>query len=311
MNIPIDKFWIKKSKILKYFIPFYIDGFYNNEITGYTLSNRNIDCNDWFIEFKKKISSNISKKYLPICRLSDGEYTFICGSQPPLKYKLIVHIVSNINFFIRKILSNGNLNATTSIGVSSGNYKKNEINEQASIYLENLKYISDNGILALHLTYAKKTFQERFHYSISNIFSKNNIQINDTNYFPFYFIYAYLQTDDFFESIKNKNVLVITGANEEKINNVNEYLKRKDVNIVTYYKISANRSLYDKINLLDVMSVNYDICFVAAGIGKPNILVQLKPLNCPCIDIGFMFEVWSNSDQAYNRPWCSKKYKIK
>jgi hypothetical protein len=303
------KFWVLRTKILNHFIPFYLDGFYNNEITGYSLSNRNIDCNDWFIEFKKNISSNISKKYLPICRLSDGEYTFICGSQPPLKYNFIAHYFSNIKFFINKLISNGNLNATTTKGVSSGNYLKNEIDQQKSIYLENLKDISNNGILAMHLTYAEKPFQERFHYSISKIFKKNQIILNEANYFPFYFVYAYLQTVEFFESIKNKNVLMITGANDDKINIVNKYLIDKEINFVRFYKISANRSLYDKINLADVLLVNYDICFVAAGIGKPNILVQLRPLNCPCIDIGFMFEVWAKPEQAYNRPWCSKNYK--
>lgn len=310
MDKKLNKYWLKKSKILNHIIPFYINGFYNNDITGYTLTNRNLNCNDWFEDFKKIVSSNISKKYLPICRLSDGEYTFICGPQPPLKHNWIAHYLSNIKYYIQKTVSNGNLDAATSKGVSSGNYKKNEINEQVNNYLKNLKYISDNGILALHLTYSKNTFQERFHFSLSKIFSKNNIQINHTNYFPFYFIYAYLQTDEFFDSIRNKNVLIITGANDEKTMIVNEFLKVKGVNHIRFYKISPNRSLYDKINLSDILSQNYDICFVAAGIGKPNILAQLKPINCPCIDIGFMFEVWANPEQAYNRPWCSKNYKI-
>jgi hypothetical protein len=310
MTKHINKFWIKKSKILKNLIPFYIDGFYNNEITGYTLSNRNIDCNEWFNEFKRIILLNMSTKYLPICRLSDGEYTFISGNQPPIKNNLVAHYISNIKFAFNKLISNGNLNAATSKGVSSGNYLKNEIDQQKSIYLENLKDISNNGILAMHLTYAEKPFQERFHYSISKIFKKSKIILNEANYFPFYFVYAYLQTVDFFESIKNKNVLIITGANDDKINIVNKYLMDKEVNLVRFYKISPNRSLYDNINLSDVNTVNFDICFVAAGIGKPNILTQLKSLNCPCIDIGFMFEVWANPEQAYNRPWCSKNYKI-
>jgi hypothetical protein len=44
-----------------------------------------------------------------------------------------------------------------------------------------------------------------------------------------------------------------------------------------------------------------DLCVFGAGIGKPAILSQLKPLNVPCIDAGYVMEVWANSSVASSR----------
>lgn len=297
-----------KSRIFNYLIPFYLDGFYNNEITGAVLALRDIDCNEWFNDFKKTINESKRGSFLPICRLSDGEYSFICGPQPPIKNNLLSQFISRFIFFTKQFFSNGGMNAETSRGISSGIYNKFEIEKSRIKYLNSLREISLNGILALHLTYAKKPFQERYHYKLSSIFQKNNIEITRHNYFPFYFVYAYFLTHDFVNYINGKNVLIITGASEGKADKVTNYFTGIGAGSVHFYKISENRSLFDTINVDILLPLDIDICFVAAGIGKPNILIQLKQLCCPCIDVGFMFEVWANPKLAYSRPFCSTNY---
>lgn len=37
--------------------------------------------------------------------------------------------------------------------------------------------------------------------------------------------------------------------------------------------------------------------------GKANILCQLEPLQVPCIDAGFVFEVWANDKNKFLRPF--------
>jgi hypothetical protein len=301
----------RKSMIMDVLIPFYIDGFYNNEITGHVLSVRDKDCNQWFEEYTQLFNDANPKRFFPICRLSDGEYTFLCGPQPPIKDNFIAQIASSIRFYLKKWSSKGALNAATSKGVSSGNYDKNEISVSKTNYLRNLGEISRSGILALHLTYAKTPFQERFHYALSRVFAQNNITITEQNYYPFYFVYAYFLTDAFTQFIRSKKVLIITGADENKTEKVRNYFAGLGVSSVHFYKISSNRSLYDNIDVSSLLPLDIDICFVAAGIGKPNIMVQLKPLSCTCIDVGFMFEVWANPELAYKRPWCARYYKMK
>lgn len=299
---------INKSQILKYVIPFYIKGFYENQVTGYTLSPIQIDCNNWFEEYKNKILSSIGKSYLPICRLSDGEYLFICGQQPQLGNNIFMSAVHYLIFKINQFFSDGSINAST-FGVSSGNYTKLERISNLDIYLRNLLKISQDGILALHLTYSKKPFQERYHKKLASIFKAKNIIIACNNYYPFYFVYAFFSTKEFYETIAGKRILLITGSTKDKINIVESYFRNLNVKYIHSYEISSNKSLFDTINVSFLINYHFDICFIAAGIGKPNIIVQLEKLNCPCIDVGFMFEVWADQNLAYSRSWCSPNFK--
>lgn len=299
-----------KSKILPHLIPFYLHGFYNDVTTGHTLALEDIDCSDWFQIFIKKLTQQKEKKFFPICRLSDGEYTFICGNQPPIKNFLLTQILSSIKFCFENIKPKRQFEAGESGIYHSGKYLRKEISEYLPNYLNNLKELSEVGILALHLTYSRNPFQERFHFALNKIFETFGIKINANNYFPFYFVYAFFQTNEFYQYIKHKNVLFITGSDEQKMKLVEKKFMNFGAKYIEFYSISSNRSLFDILDLRSIKNKNVDICFVAAGIGKPNIMVQLKPLECICIDVGYMFEVWANENLAYNRPWCSKNFKV-
>ena len=310
METPKLKFWERKSKILDKIIPFYIKGFYNDDVTGYTLALEEIDCNEWFRKFIQVLTNHNERGFLPVCRLSDGEYTFICGNQPPMEKKNLFQIFSILKYYLNKLKPIRDFEAFTSGIYHSGAYSRNEIKEFLPNYLQNLKQISEAGILALHLTYSVKPFQERFHFALKKVFNHYDIKITNQNYYPFYFVYAFFHTEEFFNAIKKKNILIITGANKEKIDKVRNYFNGLEVNNIEFLKISAKRSLFDKIDLKSLETQQVDFCFIAAGIGKPNIMVQLKPLNCICIDVGYIFEVWVNSELGYKRPWGSKNHKI-
>jgi len=72
---------------------------------------------------------------------------------------------------------------------------------------------------------------------------------------------------------------------------------------VHWCSISSSRSLFDRIDISGYIG-RVDIAVVGAGVGKPNILVQLEPLQVPCIDAGFVFEVWANPENKWKRAWC-------
>ncbi len=308
MEKPVLRFWERKSKILDKMIPFYIKGFYNDEVTGYTLAVKEIDCDDWFQEFKHLLTNTGERKFLPVCRLSDGEYTFICGNQPPIKKNIRSQILSSLKYYFNTLKPLRDFEAGASGVYHSGAYTRKEIKEFLPNYLKNLRRISEEGILALHLTYTASPFQERFHFAIKKVFDHHKIEITDQNYFPFYFVYAFFQTEAFFEAIRNKNLLIVTGADDAKIAMVKDYFLGLGVNSIQFSRISVNRSLFDTVDLKSVKNT-VDFCFVAAGIGKPNIMVQLTSLNCVCIDVGYIFEVWANPEIGYNRPWGAKNYK--
>ena len=62
--------------------------------------------------------------------------------------------------------------------------------------------------------------------------------------------------------------------------------------------------MFDIINVQPYVG-KVDLAFVGAGIAKPHILLQMRDLNVPCIDAGFVFEVWANPENKWKRPFCA------
>lgn len=293
-----------KTVILPKIIPLIIPGFEKHAAisTVYTLSINTLDSLIWFKKFVDLLESKIGKEYLPVMRLSDGEYQFILGLQPPVYYgKLMNYLKSYLGFLNNKLNRNKTFAANTLPGVSSGSYSKKEVLAIKTKYTSWMKKISENGILALHLTYAPKPFQEQYHYSLKKWLDENNIVLSPQNYFPFYFVYAALRGDDRHRILKNRNILIIHSATGKKRDKIISSLKKEGVRNIEWLAISPSKSLFDKIDI-DHLVGKVDLALIGAGVGKPNILVQLEKLDVPCIDAGFVFEVWTDENNKWLRP---------
>jgi hypothetical protein len=252
--------------------------------------------------FVKLITDSIGKKYLPVMRMSDGEYNFILGEKPPIKrnvtYFKFLH--QYLKYLKRKIFPTKNFTASTLPNISSGYFDHNEKRNAHLTYPSFVKEISNHGILALHLTFANKPFQENYHPSLKKWFDFNEIKINANNYIPFYFVYALLRGEDCKRIISGKNILVIHSAEGERKEKIKNSIVQLGANQVDWLRISPSKSFFDKIDI-DKYIGKIDLCLVGAGIGKPNILVQLKPLSVPCIDAGYVFEVWADENNKWKR----------
>ena len=294
-----------KSIILPELIPLNIPGFYkySQSETANVLSFTKLKSEDWFKEFVNVIETKLGKEYFPVMRMSDGEYTFLLGQQFPYKqgYTISQYVRKLLIVLRNKLFKKKHFQAATLPGVSSGRYNLQEINKQQDKIIEQIKFIAKYGVLALHLTYPLKPFQEHFHLPLKQWFDKNNIKLTKNNYYPFYFVYALLRGEQKQKILKDKNVLVLHSANGEKRDKIKLSLKNEGVNDILWHEISVSRSMYDKINLIPDY-FNVDIAFIGAGVGKFNIIAQLAPLNIPCIDAGFVFEVWANDENIWKRP---------
>ena len=290
--------WNKaKYLILPYLIPFKVK---YNEAQSFVLSTEEIDCVKWYRDFKNKVISN--NNYLPICRFSDGEYEFLFNDKLPIfefKFRFFRGLLS----FLKKKILLKNFQAETIKGVSSGKYTRTEKIKSIKTYKNNIKEISKTGYLALHLTFAKEPFQQKWHPSIKEFLIKHNIVLSIDNYAPFYFVYHLLSSKDRFELFKNKNILLIT-SESKKVEMVKTKVLECGASSVSFLGISQNRSLFDIVNIENYHN-KIDIVLLAAGIGKVNIITQLKPLNATCIDMGYMYEVYANPEIGLNRPFCS------
>ena len=240
----------KKSKILKYLISLDIPHFSKENVNTCVLSVKNISSTAWYTEFVNIIKKNIGKKYFPIIRLSDGEYIFLVGLKKPLYYgNFFNYIRDYVIFLYEKFYKyRTKFKARTLPNVSSGTYTKNENNLLKKFFLKEIKKISNEGILALHLTYAEKSFQERYHFPIYKIFKENNIEINQFNYYPFYFVYALLMGKDNNKLFRKRRILIIHSATGDKKERINNYFISIGVEKIEWIKISSSRSFYDKID---------------------------------------------------------------
>jgi len=296
----------RKSIIFPELIPLNIPGFnkHSQPVTANVLSFSRKKSEDWFFEFVELIESKIGKEYFPVMRMSDGEYTFLLGPQFPFKqgYTFSHYVKMVLSVLKIKLFKKKTFQAATLPGVSSGNYNITEIVEQKESIIENIKFISQKGILALHLTFPLKPFQEHFHYSLKIWLKKNDIYLNQNNYFPFYFVYALLRGEHKSKILKNKTILILHSATGKKRNQIIASLKKEGVKEVIWHEISASRSMFDKISL-DTNYYNANLALVGAGVGKFNIMAQLAPLNIPCIDAGYVFEVWANEENKWLRPY--------
>jgi hypothetical protein len=296
-------------KIFKYLVVLRIPEFerYWSE-DAFTLSPENVDTSHLYESFIRRIISSIeARKYLPIIRLSDGEYQFLFGDQPfSCRYSLAKRFFLHMRRVVGRVINGNHFRANTAPGVSSGDYSKDEVIANRAKYTGYLKYISEKGILALHLTIGKEPFQEHYLPALGGWLAANQIELDLRNYVPFYFVYAAFRGSYLKSLIGSRRILIINGATGSKKKRIIAALYSFDVLEIYWVDISNDRSFYDKVELDGYVS-KIDLCLLGAGVGKPNILIQAEQLNVPCIDIGFVFEVWADKDNELKRPYMIAK----
>jgi hypothetical protein len=167
-----------------------------------------------------------------------------------------------------------------------------------------VRQINQKGILALHLSYGQILFQERYFPALRRWLADNHIFLTATSYVPFYFVYAAFTGPRRSELLRNRRVLVVNGARGSKRRQIELGLQREGVAEILWYQISQQRSLYDRLNLTPFLG-RVDLAVVGAGIGKPNILCQMESLQVPCLDVGYIFEVWADPENRWKRPFCA------
>lgn len=304
-NLPLQSL-PRSYHILPESIDFIIPGFRHFYTPGEkTLALRKRDCEEWFHEFVDRLINACGKQYLPVCRMSDGEFFFVLGYQPPdLRLSWGERVKKRMNQLLQRLQYGGGFLAYTYSMYSSGKYSYMEWRKARKPYADMMRRISEHGILALHLSYGHTPFQEYYFPALRRWLREESITLTDKNYVPFYFVYAALTGPRRGELLNGRSVLVVNSADGEKRQRIEDGLYREGVARVFWHSISLNRSLYDRLDISSFIG-KVDMALVGAGIGKPNIIIQLEPLQVPCIDAGFIFEVWVNPENKWKRAICA------
>jgi len=288
----------------------------------YTLSySQNNNVED-YEKFKNLIYDNIGKNYFPVMRISDGEMLLLTSFQNEsrrsnLKKRLIValkNIYKSTFYNEDKHLSShifGNFDHGTgkseTYRYSARQFTKKESENIKKKFINELKFVSNNGILAIHYSYSEKpSIVEKYWLKFNLILNTNFIFLNEKNCFPFYFVYMFLSESNSLNRIINKKkVLCISSADGSKRKNIMNKIYLYDPVKITWLPIPTSKTFFYNLNLSEHnISKNYDIVFLAAGTGKSNIIKQLSIYNCPIIDCGYIFEVWNNETLKFKRVGC-------
>lgn len=295
----------KSHRVLEKSIKYEIPGFLKHYHSEWkTFAPEEIDCQEWFYQFVERIKLSRGTEFLPVCRLSDGEYKFLLGTPPvsprvPISKRLYIYAKR----YLRRYLKPSGFQANTRPQVSSGSYSKQEWEKARTLYGEGIKWLAESGILAMHLSYFKRPTIEHYFKPLKEWLRKEQISLTLENYVPFYFVYALLLGPKSKDILGNQRILVIHSAKDGKRDNIKKSLLHEEAKEVQWLEISASRSLFDKIDISQYIG-KIDLCVLGAGVGKVNLFPQLQSLGVPCIDAGYVFEVWADSENRWNRSFC-------
>ena len=104
------------------------------------------------------------------------------------------------------------------------------------------------------------------------------------------------------ELLAGRRVLAVHSATGVKRDAITGSLLTAGARAVQWLTISATRSFAEQLDL-SALHDKPDICLLGAGVGKAALFPQLEPLGIPCIDAGFAFEVWADSEQQWHRSY--------
>lgn len=229
--------------------------------------------------------------------MADGEYQFLLGirfnSHPPRIFRYL------LSFIFRKTLE-----IITGPGIKTSwgeTYRGKEIIELRSKYINDLRNLLKCGILCAYLYENKNKSYVHYNRHIIEFFDNQALVLNKNNLFPFHFPFFVLSNYGCQEFIINRNILIVSGNLENRKSILERNLIELGSKKVGFYEISANSSLKDKIEKDKIENYHeFEIAFIAAGIGSLNIISQMKWFTGPVIDVGGFITVLQNKDYLYH-----------
>jgi hypothetical protein len=295
----------REYAILPYSIDLHIPGFRAQYTEGdKVLALRYRNCEDWFQEFVDRIVGAVGRTHLPVCRMSDGEFLFWLGEQPLSKRLSFAKRAEG--WFKRRLRAlswQRKFEAWTSPEVSSGHYAREEWRTGSEIYGSWIRTISNRGVLALHFEHGSQPFQEHYFPALARRLGEEGIVLNDLNYFPFYFVYALLRGPERVRLLRDRRILLVNGSEGVKREAITRSVYSEGASNVVWCPISPNRSLFSKVDFRKY-SGEVDLAVIGAGVGKPRLLCDMDVLQVPCLDGGYVFQVWADRSAEQLRPFC-------
>ncbi len=249
------------------------------------LFNQNIPNGDTYLEMLHHlIADRLSKRNaLPVVRFADGEYSF---------YK-------------HSLRCNGLYQQAESVRA---------IKNALPAHIEALKIISKTGIFApliypgnsqhkqyslLSLIHKSKVDDSAI--SFLELLYQNHIELNNDNFIPFYGVYAYLTSKQFFSVVHEKKICIINSEyNSDSCHHwfarFSSYPNISFVKIPEKYIATQWISIKDKY--LNQIPADTNLCLVGAGVGALLICADISlKFSIPAIDSGHILNLMNDREK--------------
>jgi len=252
---------------------------------------------EWYQEFERKLKDQLKKKeFFPLLRMSDGEFIFLLGRRFG-QYKFIEKIYYIFQHIKRSIFYRSTFYSSGRKGYCE-RYSIFHLKNLKKKFLKNLRYISKKGLVCPN--FSPHPLVSPYQKDIIKLFSYNSINLNNTNYFGYYFPTIFFLGKNIFKIFKNKKILIFTSNMPERNSKLKKNLLNLGAKDVDFYLTSLNNPMLDIINKKNI-SIKPDFILVAAGVGSNNIIYQLKKFKCACIDCGYLVDALSDIELAKKR----------
>ncbi|MBK9519331.1 MAG: hypothetical protein IPO09_18705 [Anaeromyxobacter sp.] len=242
---------------------------------------------EWLGDFEARLS--MRSGFLPIYRMSDGEFVFVCGWRPYTADFLLRYPRMTMRSWAKALLKhNVDQFRSGTVGYGFENYTPEEWKVAREGYGRRVQQLSAEGILAVNYV-SHLHFPRQYIRPMCDWMDANRIHLDEQNYFPFYFVYALLLGPGADRFYRGRRILVVTSDEDgTKAPGIERTLLALGAESMQFRKISRSKSMLDRVDLGGLRDV--DLVLVGAGVGALNVLEQVRPLAATSIDVGYVLD---------------------
>lgn len=255
---------------------------------------------EWYERFRDLVLGAAERRnWLPVYRLSDGEFTFMVGrrftrlSGKQAAVARLKHLYNSLKH-LSPFYSSGRRGYCES-------YSAWELPRARSTIVPPLREIAAHG--ALCFNFSRTELALPYMEPVCRWFAARKIGIPNSAYYHFYHVYGLLNGPDCRRLIDGRRVVVMTSNIGNRRDRLLQSVLQRGALEATFYETSLNKPAFDRIDLRR-MPARVDIALLGAGVGAAHIIAQLEPLGCVAIDAGFALDCWADPSLAGTRPYC-------
>lgn len=234
------------------------------------------------------LSSINENRFFPVYRMADGEFAFLLGAIPARNSTFL----TRAKIYIKKLTA---LSFATSWGET---FSRGELKRFRQSLKNVLSEIAIYGMLAIYLVECPYENYTQYNRPILNYLNSLSIRLTARNYVPFHVCLSAVLMEAQ-RLINGQNILFISSISPEEQNSLRRRLAKHKPQSIEFLSISPSKAYKEKINT-NLLRRHPSIVFVSAGIGSAFIMMQLKHLCCPVIDIGGCIHLLSSKKPNYH-----------